>query len=101
MVSLFLHFLPFSSRWAKCDNCSDLLRDLLPGKVTTIFERKEALNSNLNPGVSLVGIRIPDHQFVRRLVRWCGHPIALTSANISDTKSTLDVEVCIITYLLW
>ena len=81
------------SRWAKCEKYSDLLKDLLPGKVTTVFERKDVLNPNLNPGNPLVGVRIPDHWFVRQLVSRCGHPIALTSANISDTRSTLDVEV--------
>ena len=87
----------WSSRWAKCDKHYDLLQDLLPGKVTTIFKRRDVLNSNLNPGISLVGVRIPDHQFVRRLVRDCGQPMALTSANISDTRSTLEVEVCMYT----
>lgn len=81
------------NRWAKCDRCSDLLKDLLPGKVTTVFERKDALNPNLNPGNSMVGVRIPDHSFVRQLVSQCGQPIALTSANTSDTRSTLEVEV--------
>ena len=83
----------FLSRWARCDHCSELLTDLLPGKVTTVFERKEILNPKLNPGNSLIGVRIPDHHFVRQLVNRCGQPIALTSANMSDTRSTLDVEV--------
>ena len=75
-----------------CDHCIEVLTDLLPGKVTTVFKRKEALNPNLNPGNPLVGVRIPDHQFVREVVRRCGQPIALTSANVSNSRSTLDVE---------
>ena len=61
--------------------------------MTTVFERKDVLNPNLNPGHSLVGVRIPDHQFVRQLVGHCGQPIALTSANVSDSRSTLEIEV--------
>ena len=76
-----------------CDHCNEVLTDLLPGKVTTVFKRKETLNPKLNPGNPLVGVRIPDHQFVREVVRRCGQPIALTSANVSNSKSTLDVEV--------
>lgn len=94
---LQLNNLCHLSRWAKCEKCGDILRDLLPGKVTTVFERRDVLNPNLNPGNSLVGVRIPDHQFVRKLVRRCGHPLALTSANVSDTRSTVDVEVRIYT----
>lgn len=76
-----------------CDHCSDILTDLLPGKVTTVLKRTEMLNPKLNPSNTLVGVRIPDHQFVREIVRRCGQPIALTSANVSNSRSNLDVEV--------
>ncbi|KAJ8340871.1 hypothetical protein SKAU_G00331620 [Synaphobranchus kaupii] len=61
-----------------------LLRDLLPGPVTLVLERSEALNSDLNPFTPLVGVRIPDHAFIRQLSQMCGEPLALTSANISS-----------------
>ncbi|XP_013876703.1 threonylcarbamoyl-AMP synthase [Austrofundulus limnaeus] len=69
-----------------------LLGDLLPGPVTLVFERSEALNADLNPFTSLVGVRIPDHNFMRRLCQMCGEPLALTSANISSQTSTVDVH---------
>ena len=70
-----------------------LLRRLLPGPVTVLFERTAALNPRLNPGTSLVGVRVPDYGFVRDVVRECGQPLALTSANLSNTASTLSVQV--------
>ncbi|XP_054903310.1 yrdC domain-containing protein, mitochondrial [Poeciliopsis prolifica] len=70
----------------------DLLGDLLPGPVTLVFERSEKLNANLNPFTSLVGVRIPDHAFMRRLCQMCGEPLALTSANISSNTSTVEVH---------
>ncbi|XP_029360634.1 threonylcarbamoyl-AMP synthase [Echeneis naucrates] len=70
----------------------ELLGDLLPGPVTLVLERSEALNANLNPFTSLVGVRIPDHAFMRRLCQMCGEPLALTSANISSHTSTVDVQ---------
>ena len=73
-----------------------LLSHLLPGPVTTVFERQPQLNPALNPGVPLVGVRIPEHEFVRELVSRCGGPIALTSANVSQARSTLSVEVCLL-----
>ena len=39
----------------------------------------------------LVGIRIPDHPFVREVCRQV-QPLALTSANVSSSSSTLDVS---------
>ncbi|XP_035527911.1 yrdC domain-containing protein, mitochondrial isoform X1 [Morone saxatilis] len=40
----------------------------------------------------LVGVRIPDHAFMRRLCQMCGEPLALTSANISSHTSTVAVH---------
>uniref|UniRef100_A0A8B9VSF9 Threonylcarbamoyl-AMP synthase n=1 Tax=Anas zonorhyncha TaxID=75864 RepID=A0A8B9VSF9_9AVES len=62
----------------------ELLRDLLPGPVTLVLKRSEELNKDLNPFTSLVGVRIPNHPFIRELARACSGPLALTSANISS-----------------
>lgn len=72
----------------------DVLQDLLPGPVTLVFERTEALNPELNPTTQLVGIRIPDQEFVRQLSLACNEPLALTSANVSTVgQSSLRIEV--------
>ena len=96
VVSNILHWkmVLYTHRWAEVTVPRPLLSRLLPGPVTTVFERQPHLNPTLNPGVGLVGVRIPDHWFVRRLVGHCaGGPLALTSANISQASSTLSVQV--------
>ncbi|XP_075029969.1 threonylcarbamoyl-AMP synthase [Calonectris borealis] len=70
----------------------ELLRDLLPGPVTLVLKRSEELNKDLNPFTSLVGVRVPNHPFIRELARACSGPLALTSANISCQASTLTVS---------
>ncbi|KAM9724068.1 threonylcarbamoyl-AMP synthase isoform 1-T1 [Menidia menidia] len=70
----------------------ELLVDLLPGPVTLVFERSKALNPDLNPFTALVGVRIPDHSFMRRLCQICKEPLALTSANVSSQSSTVKVQ---------
>lgn len=79
-------------RWCDVTVSEEILRDLLPGPVTLIFKRKPALNPDLNPATELVGVRIPDHQFIRETARICGEPIALTSANLSASQSCLKIE---------
>ncbi len=59
-----------------------------------MFTRTQTLNPSLNPHTSLIGIRIPNNEFIRKLVRRCQYPIALTSANKSGAESTLQIEVC-------
>ncbi|KAF6771263.1 hypothetical protein AHF37_10446, partial [Paragonimus kellicotti] len=88
-----------------------LLNDLLPGPVTVLLPR---LSSNhcldrpyLNPGVQLVGVRVPDDGFIQSLVSALsetepngtthgdcvspGHPLVLTSANLSGNVSALTI----------
>ncbi|NXU59566.1 YRDC protein, partial [Turnix velox] len=78
-------------RYCQVNVPDQLLRDLLPGPVTLVLRRSEELNKDLNPFTQLVGVRIPNHAFVRDLARACPGPLALTSANISSQASTLSV----------
>ena len=82
-------------RWAHVCVQDSLLHDLLPGPVTLVFNRKARLNPLLNPQTQRIGIRIPDHAFVRQLCFRLNEPLALTSANISDAGSCASVgEFC-------
>lgn len=72
----------------------DLLRDLLPGKVTLLLRRRAdaPVAATLNPTMpSVLGIRIPDHQFLRAVCRQHGGALALTSANVSGGTSSLEI----------
>ncbi|KAI1295854.1 YrdC domain-containing protein, mitochondrial [Halotydeus destructor] len=80
------------AKWSKVTVSENVLNELLPGPVTLVFERLNILNSRLNPETDLIGIRIPDNDFIRAVARLCDFPIALTSANISTLKSSLQVD---------
>lgn len=78
--------------WGKVTVPHTLLTSLLPGPVTLVFQRTKQLNLAFNPGTDLVGIRIPNEDFIRAVARCCSSPLALTSANISSKASPLCVE---------
>ncbi|XP_071623878.1 threonylcarbamoyl-AMP synthase [Heliangelus exortis] len=78
-------------RYCRVEVPEELLHDLLPGPVTLVLQRSEELNKELNPFTPLVGVRVPNHPFIRDLARACSGPLALTSANISCQGSTLSV----------
>lgn len=64
-----------------------------PGALTLVVYRLPELPDNLTPGET-VGVRMPDHEFARKLLRACG-PLATTSANLSGQANPLsaaDVE---------
>lgn len=70
------------------DNC---LNSLLPGPVTLIFQRISTLPKELNPNTTSIGIRIPNNRFMIDLAKYCDEPLALTSANISNMPSSLNI----------
>lgn len=78
--------------YGKVTVSEELLRRLLPGPVTVVFERTSLLNPELNPNTPLIGIRVPDYPFIRQLVLECGAPLALTSANLSNAPSALRID---------
>jgi tRNA A37 threonylcarbamoyladenosine synthetase subunit TsaC/SUA5/YrdC len=83
-----------SLRFAHVTITDNLLNQLLPGPVTLIFRRRDALPLTVNEVSSNVGVRVPDARFVRALCeRVDGGAVALTSANRSGDLSALETWV--------
>ena len=70
----------------------------LPGPVTVLCRRREAVPDELTAGRDRVGVRVPDHPLALRLCEKAGTPITATSANVSGQPSVrefadLDPEI--------
>ena len=79
-------------RWGVVDHVPiNLLSSLLSGPYTIVLKRTPALNPALNPNHDTVGIRIPKYKFIRHVSEVAG-PLALTSANISNEPSCINVS---------
>ncbi|MFB6124298.1 MAG: L-threonylcarbamoyladenylate synthase [Haloferacaceae archaeon] len=64
------------------------MRAFLPGPVTVVVERTDALPDVLVAGRDRVGVRIPDHELARSLLRGVAPtPVTATSANVSGSPS--------------
>uniref|UniRef100_A0A2R5LD53 Threonylcarbamoyl-AMP synthase n=1 Tax=Ornithodoros turicata TaxID=34597 RepID=A0A2R5LD53_9ACAR len=91
-IAICVHEISEIHRWANAHVPELLLQRLFPGAVTALFQRSKDLNPDLNNSTSLVGIRIPNCHFIRQVARYCGEPLALTSANVSSLSSTLSIH---------
>lgn len=58
----------------------------LPGPVTVVSKSKNRLAPAIQAGQSTLGIRIPDHQLILKIVKNLGRPVTSTSANTSGKK---------------
>uniref|UniRef100_UPI002468D222 L-threonylcarbamoyladenylate synthase n=1 Tax=Halorubrum sp. Boch-26 TaxID=2994426 RepID=UPI002468D222 len=67
-------------------------RAFLPGPVTVVVERGDAIPDALTAGGDRVGLRVPDQPVARALLRETG-PLTATSANVSGTGSVTDLRI--------
>lgn len=61
-----------------------------PGPITILVPKRADLPESVS-GTSTVGVRVPDHEVARALLRAAG-PMAVTSANISGGQSPVSAE---------
>ena len=64
-----------------------VLAAFAPGPVTVILPKRDEVPSKVTGGLATVGIRMPDNDIARALIRAAGVPIAAPSANRSGRPS--------------
>src|SRR5690606_939760 len=64
------------------DELARVLGACWPGPLTVVLRRRPGLDFELGGDETTVGVRCPNHDFVRRVASGAG-PIATTSANVS------------------
>ncbi|NHN60628.1 MULTISPECIES: L-threonylcarbamoyladenylate synthase [Halorussus] len=66
------------------------MREFLPGPVTVLCEKREAVPDALTGGRERVGVRVPDHEVALGLLEEVA-PVTATSANVSGRPSATRV----------
>ncbi|PAW84623.1 MAG: threonylcarbamoyl-AMP synthase [Pedosphaera sp. Tous-C6FEB] len=63
-----------------------------PGPLTVVLPRAAAIPDLVTAGGDTVGVRWPQHPFMREVIRACGFPLAAPSANLSNQLSPTNAE---------
>jgi len=66
--------------------------EMATSPLTVILPGAAGLAPNLIPEEGTLGIRIPDHEFCRRMLRAFGRPVVSTSANISGQATPAGLQ---------
>jgi L-threonylcarbamoyladenylate synthase len=69
----------------------EILTELLPGPVTVLLRKKDAVPAVLTAASDVVGVRFPDNEIATRIIDETG-PITSTSANVSGRTPPASVE---------
>lgn len=92
-VSMAVPSVPSALEYVRAtDRERDFMARFLPGPVTVLCRRREAVPDELTAGKERVGIRIPDHTLALRLCERAGTPITSTSANVSGHGSVRRID---------
>ena len=66
--------------------------ELATKPLTLILPGAVGVAANLIPAEGTLGVRVPDHEFCRQLLRAFGRPIVSTSANISGEETPAGLQ---------
>lgn len=97
-ISLCFSTIKHIETWADVSYIPrDLINRLLPGPVTLVLRSKLIVHGFISTksdlsGRLVVGVRIPNNEFINSLCDRLEHPIALTSANVSGNRDSICVE---------
>mgnify|MGYP001173081901 CR=1 FL=1 len=69
-----------------------LARVFWPGPLTIIDRGKEEIPDSITAGTGRVGVRVPQHNIARKLIRLAGIPITGTSANPSGIPPSKNIK---------
>lgn len=69
-----------------------LIDAFCPGPFTIILKKKDIVPNILTANGATVGIRMPENEVARKLVKYSGVPVAAPSANISGKPSGIEIE---------
>ncbi|HEX8650308.1 MAG TPA: L-threonylcarbamoyladenylate synthase [Pyrinomonadaceae bacterium] len=64
-----------------------------PGPLTLVVKARERVPEELTAGSGTVGVRLPDDEEVRELVRACGGALTATSANLAGEPPARNVTM--------
>ena len=77
------------------DKARALMKAFWPGPLTIILRKTGLVPMETSAGLDTVGIRMPENETAKSLIRALGHPIAAPSANISGRPSPTNFERCV------
>lgn len=93
IMPVFVKDIASTRRYAYISDAkAKFLEKVWPGPVTVILHHKEKLPAVLTAGRETIGMRIPEHPFVLKLLEKTGVPLVQTSANISSQPPAQNIK---------
>ena len=98
-MPVFVRDFEMARQYAVVDEPAErILENLWPGPTTVVLRKKRAMPDVVTAGAKTIGLRIPDHPFLRRVLELFSNPVLGTSANISGNEPAQSAEEVLSTF---
>ena len=67
-----------------------LIERFFPGPLTLVLKKRDAVPEIVSAGLPTIGVRCPSHPVASEFLKYCNHPVAAPSANVSGRPSPTD-----------
>ncbi|TNJ37469.1 threonylcarbamoyl-AMP synthase [Chlorobaculum thiosulfatiphilum] len=67
-----------------------LVERFFPGPLTLVLKKRDSVPEIVSAGLPTIGVRCPSHPVASEFLRYCCHPVAAPSANVSGRPSPTD-----------
>ncbi len=92
-LSIAVEGLAMAEEYVEVNNTArNLYENFLPGPITVVSKGRHAVALGVESETGTLGVRIPDYELVRNIVKQLGKPITATSANASYKKKPYSIE---------
>jgi L-threonylcarbamoyladenylate synthase len=72
------------------DTAKMLVERFFPGPLTLVLKKRDVVPEIVSAGLPTIGVRCPSHPVASEFLRYCKHPVAAPSANLSGRPSPTD-----------
>ncbi len=95
---LIVHVYKLEQVYEICKGISNAAENVMdafwPGSVTLIFNKKDCISDTITAGMKTVGVRFPQNEQARAIIKESGTLLVAPSANSSGKPSTTSAEHC-------
>ena len=92
-ISIFVKDIKMAKEFAVINRKQErFFKKVWPGTITAVLKPKKNLPLNISQGKNTIGVRIPDHKLILKLIKKINIPLAQSSANISGRPASTKIR---------
>ena len=93
--SILVSNLDMIKKVTKNISCQEekIINNFFPGPLTLVIEKNEQIPDIVTSGLNTIGVRMPQDEFLLKVIEMFGSPIVATSLNLVGEKAKTSIDI--------